>query len=107
MKIRRHEIYLIQIQLRSCLDQRPCIVLYDTASSPVEVALLSSAVDMYRAGVDFLIDRSHPCFPKTGLGRTSYVVEGKVREVDIDDLRIKLGSLTDSLASEFDAWAGF
>lgn len=107
MRIHRHELYLVQIQLRNCLDQRPCIVLYDTDSSPVEVALLSSAIDLYRAGIDFLIDKAHPCFSQTGLGRTSYVVEGKIREVSIEELKVKLGSLTGSLADDFDSWAGF
>jgi hypothetical protein len=99
------EIYLARAMWGFCRDMRPCVVIELTKTGWVKVALLSSAMDLYRPVQDFLIDSRSEDFLTTGLNRTSYVSGEHFAEIPIQDLgKKRLGILTGELAGAFDEW---
>ncbi|NUM36350.1 MAG: hypothetical protein HUU50_17560 [Candidatus Brocadiae bacterium] len=101
------EIYIVQTIYRLCTDKRPCVVIEILKSGYVKFARISSAMDLYHLGRDFLIENNHPNFQDTGLKRTSYVSGEDFIEVPLSDVSKKtMGKLTGDLAKAFDKWLG-
>ena len=100
------DIYLVKLRYRSSEDPRPCVILDPPDSEHVTVALISSAMDLYRRGMHFLIEEDRSEFPLTGLKKTSFVAGDQIHDIHVADLGKRLGHLTGDLAIEFENWIG-
>ena len=76
------DVVLAKVRVGESDDYRPCIVVSTEPARFVTLALCSSQLDLYRAGVDFLIRDYDPDFAATGLKRTSYVIDRPFVRVD-------------------------
>jgi hypothetical protein len=105
--IKKREIYLVKAMYGECDDVRPCVVVELLQNGLVKVALISSALDLYRPQFDLLLDSKHHDFKYTGLKRTSYISGWSFLNVLPNELTRKpIGVITGDLASDFDNWFG-
>lgn len=100
------DVVLAKVRVGESDDYRPCIVVATEAAPFVTLALCSSQLDLYSAGVDFLIRDDDPDFAATGLNRTSYVIDRRFVRVDAKVARKTYGCLEGALAERFKEWAG-
>ena len=102
---KRLEIYRVRdFVLRESGDVRPCIVIDVYSNGDAVLVPLSSQMDMYREGVDFLIDNAGPEFGATGLARTCYAIRDRVGTVSASQLIQRRGQLVGELAARFLEW---
>jgi hypothetical protein len=104
--MRLHEIWLARIQLRTSYDPRPCVIVEEPRAGRVKVFPLSSSMDLFDPNKHFLLSRTSPDFPATGLPKESYILE-KVADLPIADIRHKFGELSGELLEDFKRWSWF
>lgn len=105
--IKKREIYLIKAVYGECDDLRPCVVVELLPNGLVKIALISSALDLYKPHFDFLLNAKHHDFKHTGLKRTSYVSSWAFLDVLPNELTKKpIGVISGDLACDFDNWFG-
>jgi hypothetical protein len=68
--------------------------------------LLSSAMELYRPDIHFLIADTSSDFAATGLKKTSYVIGEKVVEATPVHMQKQLGLLSGQLLQDFKDWIG-
>ena len=85
---------------------RPCMVISSEIQGKLEIVPLSSALDLYRPGLHFLVRKDDPDFPATGLLRTSFIAGDQIREVEAARLVRRAGRLEGNLAGQFELWMG-
>jgi len=101
------DIWLVRIQFRDCKDLRPTVAIQILAKQNRAVVLpVSSALDLRRTTVDFLIEKTHVNFPATGLTRTSFVVSDRFRDLPFEAMEKRIGRLEGELAASFIDWLG-
>ncbi len=100
------DVVLAKVRVGESDDYRPCVVDSAEAAPSIVLAPCSSQLDLYRAGVDFLIRDDDPDFAATGLNRTSYVIDRPFVRVDAKVVRKTYGCLEGALAERFKEWAG-
>ena len=99
------EIYQVQLPYRLCNDFRPAIVIEPPHGGKVVVALISAEMDLYRGpAIHFLVDATHPDFPKTGLKKTCYIAGDEIVNANLERLGRKRGILSGELALKFNKW---
>ena len=106
MSPRPYEVFLIRATFGFSTDPRPCVILEEPQANLVKVALISSALDLHKPHLDFLIEESDWDFPATGLKRTSFVSGATFDEHSVSDLIKWLGRLEGSLKTRFVEWFG-
>ena len=99
------EIFSARIPLRNCNNMRPCVIVHPLKLGKVAVAYLSSQPDLCD-NVDFFpIASNHSSFSATGLTRTSFI-SSEVYEIEVSELKCRLGQLNGELARAFKEWYG-
>lgn len=106
MKPKRLEIYLARIEFRLSNYTRPCVVIDIPKFDWVKIARISSAMDLYKPHLDFLLDVKHSDFRATGLIKTSYISGEKFFEMPVLELGNYIGHLKGDLANDFAEWFG-
>lgn len=100
------DVVLARVRVGESDDYRPCVVVSTEPAPFVALALCSSQLDLYHAGVDFLIRDDDPGFGPTGLSRTSYVIDRPLVRVEARVIRKAYGRLEGALGERFKEWAG-
>ena len=100
------DVVLAKVRVGESDDYRPCVVVSTEPAPFVTLALCSSQLDLYGAGVDFPIRDDDPGFGATGLRRTSYVIDRPFVRVEAKVVRKTYGRLEGALGERFKEWAG-
>lgn len=107
MNLQPKEIYLAKLKVGYSTYPRPCVITKLLTVDLVEVAAISSALDLYDPLTDLLIENSHPDFSATGLQKTSYIYGKQFYDIRTTVLSKKRrGLLKGDLAKAFDKWLG-
>ena len=106
-----HVYHASPIQLGTCTDIRPVVVLAVSSRGRLFCVRLSAAFDLFQDHHDFMIRSSDPCFSATGLAKTCFAIgrpvppdEEAIIVIDASDLIAHKGELTGNLRREFVRW---
>jgi hypothetical protein len=100
------DIVLARVEFKDCDDLRPCLVIYPFKSSIIGILPISSQPELFEAGYHFWIEKAHPDYRATGLTKRSYVLDNKIYDLEMTDVKKRLGRLDGDLAKEFKDWYG-
>jgi hypothetical protein len=106
MQFEPYQIWRAKVSLGMSNDLRPSVIITPISNSELRLMLLSSAMELYRPDIHFLISDSIPEFAATGLKRRSYIIGEKVVLARPEHMQKHLGLLTGQLVADFKKWIG-
>ena len=106
MQFEAYHIWRANVPLGLSHDLRPSVIITPISNLELRLMLLSSAMELYRPNLHFLIPDTIPEFAATGLKKKSYVIGEKVVVAKPEHMKKHLGLLTGQLAVDFKNWIG-